>query len=79
MATDDELQWVVYRLAGGQWRASSFPTTRASILRTLRERVADSYASFDGIDPAALTTIQAFPDHFGDWLRQQERTTTVTN
>jgi hypothetical protein len=61
------LQWIVYRLAGGQWRAVSFPTTRTALLITLRERVSDRYATHDGIDPDALATIQAFPEHFSAW------------
>jgi hypothetical protein len=39
---------------------------------TLRERVSDRYGTYDGIDPAALATVRALPDHFRDWLQRQE-------
>jgi hypothetical protein len=68
LATDDELQWVVYRLAGGQWRAASYPTTRTALLIALRERVSDRYRTLDGLDASAVEAVNALPDHFRDWL-----------
>jgi hypothetical protein len=68
LATDDELQWIVYRLAGGQWRAVSFPTTRKSLLIVLRERVSERYGTLDGLDASAVEAVNALPDHFRDWL-----------
>jgi hypothetical protein len=71
LATDDELQWIVYRLAGGQWRTVSYPTTRKSLLIVLRERVSDRYGTLDGLDTSAVAAANGLPDHFRDWLHAE--------
>jgi hypothetical protein len=60
LATDDQLQWVLYRLRGQQWQA---------VLITLRERVAARYGTLDGLDALAIQAVNDLPDHFRDWLR----------
>ena len=69
LATDDALQWVLYRRRGQQWHAVSFPTTQAALLAMIRHHAASREGTLDGIDPAALTTIRGWPDGpFRRWL-----------
>jgi hypothetical protein len=71
LATDDQLQWVLYRLRGQQWQAVSFPTTRKALLIVLRERVSDRYGTLDGLDAPVVQSVNVLPAHFRDWLREQ--------
>ena len=63
LASDDELQWVLYHRKGSQWKAARFPTTRETLLTAIRERIPE------GISPEALQQIQSWPDAFRHWLQ----------
>ncbi len=56
LATDDELQWVVYERRGKSWRAVAFPTIKETLVR---------YTSGDTL--AARKVVQEFPDRFRWW------------
>lgn len=61
LATDWELQWVLYSRKGQQWRAQYFPTSTQSLLWYLQHEVPDC-------DPEALATIRGWPrGHFNRW------------
>lgn len=69
LATDYDLQWIVYRRRGARWVAFCFPSHTAGIFSNLREYASDRYGTFDGLDPAAMATIRSWQPRFSDWLR----------
>src|SRR5262245_18227378 len=63
LATDLELQWIVYRRTRpDRWTATCFPSRKETVLRALRERVSDKYGTYEGVDSNALAEIQSWPD-----------------
>ena len=59
LATDWELQWVLYRRKGKQWRAQVFPTSLGSLLWNLEHT---------DVSPEALATVRSWPKgHFSRW------------
>lgn len=60
----DDLQWIVQRRAGREWKAWSFIATEKRILeRVLRE---------DGVKPTpeAERALRCLPDSFEEWYQQ---------
>ena len=75
LATDRELQWIVYRRRGSRWVAFGFPTSKAAVWMYLREYVSDRFGTLEGVDPAAVSVIRSWPGHlFRHWLEQQTTT-----
>lgn len=67
LATDGELQWVLYRRQGSRWVAEVFPTHTDNLIWHL-SRVPD-------LDPEALAKIRGWPrGHFNQWrIAYQEK------
>ena len=66
LATDWELQWVIYRRSGKRWRAEGFPTCLGSLLWYLEHWV-------DHVTPEALAEVRSWPrGPFSKW-----RTSTI--
>lgn len=61
LASDDELQWVVYnREDKVRWRAVRFPTSRDTLVMFLRDK-----------HLAIPNEIHSWPDHYSKWLEEQ--------
>ena len=52
----DDMQWIVQRRSGDQWRAMSFCRTRKVLIRDARRR------NDDELSPSALAILEALPD-----------------
>lgn len=61
LASDDELQWIIYnREDKARWRAVKFPTAKESLIRFLRDK-----------EIPIPDTLATWPDHYSNWLREQ--------
>ena len=82
LATDDALQWIVYRRQGKRWTAVRFHCEQGALLRSIKEKIEDPY-------PEALAKIQSWKlktlqlklpgrtikieGAFKQWLKQQKK------